>query len=96
MFCRDGRTVTTRSRVMRAAANGVNVVGMGRRRLVLTVSGEMSRDLRAHFADLDVEVGHGTTSLRAVTDDPSGLHSILHRLSALGLDLLEVRSDDHP
>jgi hypothetical protein len=69
---------------------------MGRRRLVLTVTGEMSQELRATFADLELSVEHGVTRVRLVTTDPSALHGVLHRLSALGLDLLDVRSDDHP
>ena len=58
---------------------------------VITVAGEMDEMLRDEFDEFDIEAAHGVTQIRLVGGDPSALHGVLHRLEALGLELLGVR-----
>jgi hypothetical protein len=67
-----------------------------RRDAVVTVAGEMSEDLRQEFDDLDLTVGHSVTRIRVVGGDPSVLHGVLHRIEALGLELLGVERPPAP
>jgi hypothetical protein len=70
---------------------------MSRRVYVITVTGEMDEVLREQFDDVEVTVEHGVTRLRVLSPDPSMLHGLLHRVEALGLELLDVRPlDDMP
>ena len=62
--------------------------------VVITVSGELDQQLRDAFDDLDVTVARGVTHIRVQGSDPSMLHGVLHRMEALGLELLDVRRAD--
>jgi hypothetical protein len=57
---------------------------------VATVAGEMDEALRAEFEDTQVVVAHGVTQIRFFSPDAAALHGVLHRIEALGLELLEV------
>ena len=61
--------------------------------VLVTVAGEMSAALGAEFDDLEVTVGHGVSRIRVVGGDPSRLHGVIHRVEALGLELLDVRRE---
>ena len=61
---------------------------------VVTVAGEMDGVLGEHFDDLALTVGHGVSRVCVTCPDPSVLHGILNRLTALGLELLDVRTID--
>ena len=63
---------------------------MSRQVFVITVTGEMDQSLRDEFADVGVVVDHGVTRLRLVSTDPAALHGVLNRITALGLELLDV------
>ena len=52
-------------------------VPMSRRTVVVTVTGEMDRQLREAFADVDVTSARGITQLRFVRRDASVLHGVL-------------------
>ena len=67
---------------------------MSHRVYVITVTGEMDDVLREQFDDVEVSVEHGVTRMRVLSPDPSVLHGLLHRLDALGLELLDVRPLD--
>jgi hypothetical protein len=70
---------------------------MSRRSVVITVSGEIDNRLQQEFEafdEVEIAVGHGMTRLRAVGGDASALHGILHRIDALGLELLDVHQVD--
>ena len=67
---------------------------MSHRVYVITVAGEMDEVLREQFDDVEVSVEHGVTRMRVLSPDPSVLHGLLHRLDALGLELLDVRPLD--
>jgi hypothetical protein len=70
---------------------------MSGRVYVITVTGEMDEVLREQFDDVEVTVEHGVTRLGTLSPDPSMLHGLLHRVEALGLELLDVRPiDDTP
>jgi hypothetical protein len=69
-------------------------VRVGRQIYVITVTGEMDAALRERFEDVEVTAEHGVTRLRVVSPDPSVLHGVLHRIDALGLELLDVRPID--
>jgi hypothetical protein len=63
---------------------------------VITVTGEMDRPLRDEFEDVELTVSQGVTRLLVVSPDPSVLHGVLHRIEALGLELLAVHLADEP
>ena len=65
-----------------------------RRRFHITFAGEIGPATRAAFADLDVHIAEGTTVLSGELVDQAALHSILERVQALGLALIEVRVED--
>jgi len=70
---------------------------MSRRVYVITVTGEMDEVLREQFDDVEVTVAHGVSQVRVICPDPSALHGLLHRVEALGLELIDVRPlDDMP
>lgn len=63
----------------------------------ITFAGEAVTAIVDAFEDFDVSVGDGTTKMRAQLPDQAALHGTLHRLMALGLELLQVRAvDDQP
>jgi hypothetical protein len=57
----------------------------------ITFIGQAGRLLRAEFDDCEVSVGPDTTTLRAEQLDQGGLQGLLQRISALGLELIDVR-----
>ena len=63
---------------------------MSRQVFVITVTGEMDERLREEFEDVEITVDHSVTRLRVVSVDASVLHGVLHRIEALGLELLDV------
>jgi hypothetical protein len=67
---------------------------MSRRMYVITVEGEMDEMLRDQFDDVEVTVEHGVSRLRVMCPDSSVLYSALHRVDALGLELVDVRPID--
>ncbi len=60
------------------------------RAVVITVAGEIDDRLRDEFEDVHVHVDHGVTRIRVGTPDSSVVHGVLHRIDALGLELLDV------
>ena len=66
---------------------------MSRRTYTITVLGEMERYLREEFEDAKVVTDRGVTSLQVEDADSAALHGVLHRLDALGLEVLDVRPD---
>lgn len=70
---------------------------MSRRVYVITVTGEVDRSLRAAFDDVEVTVDHGVTRLQLPGADTSTMYGVLHRIEALGLELLDLhRADGDP
>jgi hypothetical protein len=67
---------------------------MSRRTVVITVAGEMSAALRGHFDDLETSLGHSVTHIRVASGDPSMVNGVIHRVEALGLELLDVQGED--
>ena len=63
---------------------------MSRQVFVITVTGEMDQSLRDGFEDVEISVDHSVTALRLVDADAAVLHGIIHRIEALGLQLLDV------
>ena len=64
---------------------------------MITVTGEFDAMLREEFCDLEVTGEHGVSRLTMGAADTSALYGVLHRLEALGLEVLDVRpSDDTP
>jgi hypothetical protein len=60
----------------------------------ITFAGQIGPPTRAAFADLDVEIVGANTVLTGKLVDQAALHSILERVQALGLTLLEVRVEE--
>jgi hypothetical protein len=60
-------------------------------RYEIRLLGRVEPDASAAFADLDVELGDEVTCLRGTLDE-AGLRSVLERVEARGLTLVEVRS----
>ena len=67
---------------------------MTRAVFMITVTGEMDEALRDQFDDVEMTIGNGVSRLRVVSSDAAVLHGLLHRLEAVGLELLDVRSID--
>ena len=67
---------------------------MTREVFMITVTGEMDAALRDQFDDVEMTIGNGVSRLRVVSSDAAVLHGLLHRLVALGLELLDVRPID--
>ena len=67
---------------------------MSRRVYVITVTGEVDRSLRAAFDDVAITVDHGVTRMHVPDADTSALYGVLHRLEALGLELLDLHRVD--
>ncbi len=60
----------------------------------ITVRGEAGKAVRAAFQDLDMSTQGGFTTLRARLPDQAALHGLIERIGALGLELVNVRSED--
>jgi hypothetical protein len=56
----------------------------------ITFKGEAGSAVRAAFEGFDVAPGHGVTVLTAVFPDQAALHGAIHRVEALGLELVDV------
>ncbi len=67
---------------------------MTRAVFMITVTGEMDEALRDQFDDVEMTIGNGVSRLRVVSSDAAVLHGLLHRLDAVGLELLDVRPID--
>jgi hypothetical protein len=62
----------------------------------ITFAGEAVPAIADAFADFDVVVGGGRTTLRAMLPDQSALHGAIDRLNALNLELLGARVVEPP
>jgi hypothetical protein len=62
----------------------------------ITFVGEAVPAIVDAFADFDVVVGGGRTTLRAVLPDQAALYGALDRVNALNLELLQVRVVEPP
>jgi len=65
-----------------------------RRTFHITFAGETGPAIREAFADLDVHVAAGRTVLSGQLVDQAALHSVIDRVQALGLELVEVRVEE--
>jgi hypothetical protein len=65
---------------------------------VIRVRGRLSDATLASFEGMDAAVAPAETVLRGPVADQAGLHGLLERVQALGLELIEVRrlSPDDP
>jgi hypothetical protein len=56
----------------------------------ITFTGEAGTAVRAEFDDCEVNVGSGTTTLRAELPDQAALCGLVLRITGLGLDVLDM------
>jgi hypothetical protein len=56
----------------------------------ITFLGQAGATLRAEFDDCEVMLGPGTTTLRAELPDRGALSGLMHRITILGLDVIDV------
>ncbi len=56
----------------------------------ITFLGQATSTLCAEFEDCEVTVSHGTTTLRAELPDQGALTGLMHRISGLGLEVIDV------
>jgi hypothetical protein len=70
------------------------VAPMARRVYQLRVTGEMGPATRDAFSDLAAHTDHGETVLEGELRDQAALYSVIERLQALGLDLVEITVAD--
>ena len=59
-------------------------------RYEITFRGEPGRALRAAFEDFELRPAPGVTILVGDLPDQAALHGVMHRIEALGLELIEV------
>jgi len=59
------------------------------------VAGKLGRSAREAFTDIIIEVEPASTILSAQLDQ-SGLHALLDRVRALGLELVDIRQAPDP
>ena len=64
------------------------------RRCVIRVRGVLSDTLLQAFPGLEARTEGGETVLTGKLADRAALHGVLAQIEALGLELLEVRSDE--
>ena len=57
----------------------------------IRVRGRLGEALLESFEGLDKEVREGETRLSGPIADQAELHGVLHRIEAVGLELIEVR-----
>jgi hypothetical protein len=62
----------------------------------ITFVGQAGSLLRAEFDDCEISVGPGTTTLHAGLLDQSALQGLLQRITALGLELVDVSTVASP
>jgi hypothetical protein len=55
-----------------------------------TFAGQAGRVLRAEFDDCEIVVGSGTTTLRVELPDQAAPVGLIHRITGLGLEVLDV------
>jgi hypothetical protein len=67
---------------------------MAQRWYRITVDGVLSDRFAAAFAPMRLEAHDGVTVLSGPCTDASALYGVIEQLRNLGLDLLDVRSDD--
>ena len=63
---------------------------MGSRIYEITFAGQAGRTLRAEFDDCQVTIGSGATTLRAELPDQAALAGLVHRITGLGLDVVDL------
>jgi len=56
----------------------------------ITFRGQAGRTLRAQFDDCEVTTSPETTTLRAELPDQAALVGLMHRITGLGLEVLDV------
>ena len=56
----------------------------------ITFAGQASQTLRAEFDDCEVNVGPGTTTLRAELPDQAALTGLVLRITGLGLEVIDM------
>ena len=56
----------------------------------ITFTGEAGTAVRAEFDDCEVNVGSGTTTLRAELPDQAALTGLVLRITGLGLDVVDM------
>src|SRR5215471_1579979 len=56
----------------------------------ITFTGEAGSTLRAAFADCQISIGSGTTTLRAELPDQGALTGLVARITGLGLEVVDV------
>jgi hypothetical protein len=69
---------------------------MAERTYELSFKGAASDTLAAAFEDCDVATDRGVTIVRSTVADQAALHGLIARISALGLDLLDVHTVTDP
>ena len=62
----------------------------------LSFKGAASDALAAAFKDCDVTRARGVTIVRSTVPDQAALHGLIARISALGLELLDVHAITDP
>lgn len=62
----------------------------------LTIHGAMSDVLQAEFDDVELQVSHDETHLRADLPDSAALYGLIGRIEALGLVLLDLHQSKAP
>ena len=62
----------------------------------ITFVGQAGSLLRAEFDDCEISVGPGTTTLHAGQVDQPALQGLLQRITALGLELVDVSTVASP
>ena len=77
-----GRTRTTRLREARLMARPQTYE--------ITFTGQAGSTLRAAFADCQISIGSGTTTLRAELPDQGALTGLVARITGLGLEVVDV------
>jgi hypothetical protein len=74
------------------AAHGVAPrAAMSATRYEIHIKGKVSRQILAAFEGMEVKIGSADTILRGPMLDQAALNGLLDRISALGLELIEVR-----
>lgn len=63
---------------------------MGAQTYEITFLGQAGSTLLAEFDDCEVTVGPGTTTLRAELPDQGALSGLMQRITAFGLDVIDV------
>ena len=62
----------------------------------ITFRGEAGRVIRAEFDDCEVTTDSGRTTLRAELPDQGALLGLVHRITGLGLEVIDMHLLDPP